>query len=167
MAKVIVVGAPSLTGGGLAHQLAEALAGVVEVWPAEIEVENRFPFPYSLPEVGRMYLQQVADRDNCRGRGFVSSLADITNLVTNIEAVAEAHGTPEAVILTFGFQDAPAQEEPLPDLQEAPAIPPSPAGEGEDAGDSGAESGSDEKASEEAPQATEKRRGRPPKSSTP
>ena len=31
MAKVIVVGAPSLTGGGLAHQLAEALAGVVEV----------------------------------------------------------------------------------------------------------------------------------------
>ena len=74
----------------IAALVGAALAGVVEAWPAEVEVENRFPFPYSLPEVGRMYLQLVADRDNCRGRGFVSSLADITNLVTNIEAVAEA-----------------------------------------------------------------------------
>lgn len=161
MKKIIVVGAPSLTGGGVARQLAEALGGVVEVWPAEVLVENRFPFPYSLPEVGRMYLQQVADRDNCQGRGFISSLADLTNLVTNIEAVAEAHGTPEAVILTFGTEDAP-------ELDEAPqdALPPASDGEGTGANDSADAPGDEEKPSEESPQATEKRRGRPPKSPT-
>lgn len=161
---VIVVGAPSLTGGGIARQIAEALKGVVEVWPAEIHVENRFPFPYGLPEVGRMYLQQVADRDGCQGSGFVSSLADLTNLVTNIEAVAEAHGAHEAVILTFGAEDAQApQEEPASPL--AVEDPPAPPVEDPPVKEQAEEAGATNQDSTENAQAAEaKRRGRPPKS---
>lgn len=179
MAKTVVVGAPSLTGGGVAQLLAAALSGLQ--WPVEVTVENRFPFAFGFPEAGGLLLKQVADLENCKGSGSIASMPALVRMLTNIESVAEAHRAPEAVILTFpGVLDGEVVEEPATEppatsesIAEAPVTGDAPegsqdtgaAGTGDQPQEGGTDTGDGEKPSDDSPgAATEaKRRGRPPK----
>lgn len=179
MAKTVVVGAPSLVGGGVAQILAVALADLQ--WPVEVTVENRFPFAFGIPEAGGLLLKQVADLEHCKGTGSIASMPDLVRMLTNIESVAEAHRAPEAVILTFpgilegeeagdAATDPQGTSEPIVDdqnsvvstdgTQDAGAV-----GSGDQPKDGVADTGDGEKPVDDGSGATSeaKRRGRPPK----
>ena len=135
MTRIIVVGAPSLTGGGVAHLLAEKLASLS--FPAAVEVENRMPFQISLTEISAAFLQPAADLDNCKTEAEVRALPELIRLATNIEAIAEHHRFPEALILRFpGLEDdaAPVIPADVLDAQVPPSEPEAPTGEGDQAG---------------------------------
>lgn len=178
MAKTVVVGAPSLTGGGAAQLIADALTGLQ--WPVEVTVENRFPFAFGIPEAGGLMLKQVADLEHCKGTGSIASMPDMVRMLTNIESVAEAHRAFEAVILTFPVAldgevvEDPATEPPATSesIVEAPVTGDATDGTQDtgaaDTGDQPQEGSTDtgdgEKPADDGAGATEaKRRGRPPK----
>jgi hypothetical protein len=179
MAKTVVVGAPSLTGGGVAQLLADALSGLQ--WPVEVTVENRFPFAFGIPEAGGLLLKQVADLEHCKGSGSIASMPALVRMLTNIESVAEAHRAPEAVILTFpGVLDGEVVEEPATEppatsesIAEEPVTGTDPDGTqdtsaavlGDQHQEGGADAGDGEKPAEDGSGAAAetKRRGRPPK----
>lgn len=105
--RILIVGAPSLSGGGVAHILAEKLSQ--EAFPLSVEVTNNMPFPVAFPEIGPVMLHQAADLENCKAVVEISGIPAFVRLVTNVEALAEHHQFPEAMYFR------------LPDVEEEPA----------------------------------------------
>ena len=170
MTRIVIVGAPSLTGEAVAQILAAQFSA--EDFPLVVEIENRMPFPVPLTEAGGILLGHVADLDNAKGRGEFQNIGQMVRCLTSIEQLAEHHGYPEALILHFatpeGEQDSldlgtaellPIDPPPAIDLPEEKPTEQPPAGDTE--GGPTTETKPEGKAEE--PAAVAPRRGRPPR----
>lgn len=130
MTRIVIVGAPSLTGEAVAQALAAQFSA--EDFPLTVEIENRMPFPIPLTEAGGIVLGHVADLGSAKGSGEFKTLGQMVRCLTSIEQLAEHHGFPEALVLHFA--DRP-NEPPLLD----PSAPIEPVSEPVDGPVEGAE----------------------------
>lgn len=142
--RILIVGAPSLSGGGVAHILAERLSQ--DLFPMSVEVTNNMPFPVAFPEIGPILLQQAADLENCKAVVDITSIPAFVRLATNIEALAEHHQFPEAMYFRLPEveeeEPAVSAAEPVADDPPADAVQstgdlPPDSGQGNGATDSG------------------------------
>lgn len=104
MTRKVQLGAPSLTGKDANDVVAEAFADLT--YPSKFEVTNLMPRNVTFPEVGGLFLRNVASRQNdVKAVVTIMDHDQLQRLASSVEQIAELNKY--AVALTVEALEAP------------------------------------------------------------
>lgn len=143
MTRKVQLGAPSLTGKDANDVVAEAFADAT--YPLKVEIVNLMPRNVTFPEVGGLFLRNVASgKPDVKGLATIVDHDQLQRLASSVEQIAELNKYASALTieaLEAPKAAAPVVPDPPPAAPVAPAATDAPKAD-EGAADTGAEAAS-------------------------